>query len=220
MANRFVFLFLSCACLHASAMEEECAQMSGAPSAEQSNHQTDSQSCRSYAGPMAEVKSGYFLFATSKMRDIFDGGFGVQGCGSYPVWRWLQIYGSVGFLKQSGKTSSGDATSIWELPVDVGLKPVFNLYRSVQYYFAIGPRYFYVHQHNDSPYVDRNIAKNGVGLFVNTGFNFYLFRGLFIDVFGEYSYQPIHFSPSKTNVYGKSSQVGGFLFGGGLGYSF
>jgi hypothetical protein len=161
------------------------------------------------------------------MREIYDhGGLDVQIATSYPLHSWknricLEIYGSVEYLQRSGRSLNYDQkTSIWLLPVNLGLKPVFILCRDVHYYFAVGPRYFYIHQHNDSPYVNRNQGKSGIGLFANTGFDFILRRHLLVDIFGEYSYAPIHFHPSKTHVYSQPIQVGGFTFGGGLGYVF
>lgn len=177
--------------------------------------------------PVLEVKAGYFFFADSTMRKIYNnGGIDVQLSGSFPVGTWpdifgLDIYTSVEYLHRSGKTmGAGNKTSIWEIPVSLGLKPIFAICREVQYYFAVGPRYFYLHQHNDSPFLNKNISRNGVGLFVNTGFNFFPCPHFVIDLFGEYSFLKTHFHSSKKNVYGRSIQVGGFTFGGGLGYSF
>ena len=141
--------------------------------------------------------------------------------GSYPIWRWLQVYGSVEYQEVHGRSLHGhQKTSLWKIPVNLGLEAIINIYPKMQYYFALGPRYFYVHQHNDSSYVNRNINRNGVGGFANTGFLFLLCRHLVLDVFGEYSYERTHFHSSKTNVEGRHIQIGGFTFGGGLGYAF
>jgi hypothetical protein len=172
--------------------------------------------------PMIEFKAGYFFFAESKMRKIYDnGGFDLQVSGSYPVWRWLQIYGSVEYLQCQGKSLNGhQRTKIWELPVSVGLRPVFTIYSKAQYYFTLGPRYFYVHQHNRSSFVNKNRSHSGIGGFVNTGFLFYPYYHFLIDIFGEYAYERVHVHSSKHNVQGRGVQVGGFTFGVGLGYAF
>lgn len=176
---------------------------------------------------LLEVKGGYFFFANSTMRKIYDkGGYDLQVSGSFSVATWperygLDIYASVEFLHCSGKTIGGnEKTSIWEIPVNLGLKPIIAICTSVQYYFAIGPRYFHLHQHNNSSTLVKNIDRNGIGLFANTGFNFFPTEHLLIDVFGEYSYTKISFHSSKRNVFGQSIQVGGFVFGVGLGYAF
>jgi hypothetical protein len=177
--------------------------------------------------PIVEAKVGYFFFADSVLRKIYDkGGLDLQLSASIPVCTWqnrysLEIYGSVEYLKRHGKLpTNGQKTSIWEVPVSLGLKPVFAICPEVHYYFTFGPRYFHVHQHNKDPYLQKNLNGNGIGLFVNTGFNFFPWRHLVIDVFGEYSYERTHFHTSKRHVYGTTVQVGGYAFGAGLGYAF
>lgn len=162
------------------------------------------------------------------MRDVYDkGGWDIQLCGSYPLWnlssRWtLNAYGAVEYFYLSGKSlNEHQKTSLWSVPINVGLKPVYRINANLHSYFAIGPRYLYLQQHNRSSYVDKNISKNGVGFFVNTGFNYALSDRLVIDFFGEYSYAKLHFHGNEdSRVYTRNIHVGGFAFGGGLGYSF
>ncbi|MBI2743779.1 MAG: hypothetical protein HYX48_07685 [Chlamydiales bacterium] len=172
--------------------------------------------------PLVEAKVGYFFFADSKMRKIYDrGGLDLQLSGSYPVWRWLQVYGSIEYLERHGRSlNDHQRTSIWEIPLSLGLKPVLKICPQVHAYFTVGPRYFFVHQDNTSSYVDRDVNSNGLGGFVNTGFNFFPIPHLLLDVFGEYSYKRIHAHSSKRNVYTREIQVGGFAFGVGIGYAF
>lgn len=175
------------------------------------------------AQPVIELKTGYFFFATSKMRKIYNrGGLDLQLSGTFPIWQWLQGYLSVEYLQRHGKIlNSNQKTSLWQIPVSVGLRPVMALSSEVRYYFTLGPRYFYIHQHNNSSVVNQNIARSGVGGFANTGFYFFPLQHLVIDVFGEYSYERISIHPySANNVYGESTQVGGFSFGLGAGYAF
>ena len=172
--------------------------------------------------PTLEGKAGYFFFLNSTMRKIYNkGGIDVQVTGTYPIWRGLEFYGSVEFLERSGR-SLGDKqkTRIYQIPVNVGLRPVLTLNNRVQYYATLGPRYFYVHQHNDSSFVPKNRGRSGVGFFANTGFNFMPIEYLVIDVFGEYSWAKTHFPNAKNHVYGRDLQIGGLTFGGGIGYVF
>lgn len=177
--------------------------------------------------PLLEIKAGYFIFSNSKLRKVYNkGGLDIQLCASYPLWnltsRWsLNAYGAVEYFQKSGRSINGhQKTSVWSLPINIGLKPTYAINANLQYYFAIGPRYFYIHQHNHSPYVYKNKSRNGLGLFVNTGFNYALSNHFAIDIFGEYSYAKVHFHSGKSNVYTRNIQVGGFTFGGGLGYEF
>jgi hypothetical protein len=180
------------------------------------------QPCEVYPG--IEVKAGYFFFGSSTMRDVYDeGGIDVQLSGSYSLWKWLGIYSSVEYFQRSGHTlNAGAPTQIQGVPISLGLKPVFSPCDWLQYYFAIGPRYVFVWSHFDSSELEKHLDQNGFGGFVNTGFNFYPFdtSDFFIDLFAEYSYVKLDFHPHKENVYGEAAQVGGFTFGGGLGYAF
>lgn len=82
-------------------------------------------------------------------------------------------------------------------------------------------RFFYLHQHNNSPYVDRTINNVGIGLFVNTGFNVRLADCILLGIFGEYSYEKKAICPKRPNVFSNGSvQIGGFAFGISLGYAF
>ena len=177
--------------------------------------------------PLIEVKTGYFFFSNSKMRNIYDrGGLDVQLGVSYPFWkptsRWsLNAYGAVEYFERSGKSlNEHQKTSLWSIPINIGLEPAYAINANTQYYFAMGPRYFYIHQHNDSSFVSRNNSRNGIGFFVNTGFNYILMDHFVIDAFGEYSYAKTHFHSKNPLVYSRSIQIGGFTFGGGGGYRF
>lgn len=179
------------------------------------------------ASQLFEVKTGYFFFSDSKMRKVYDrGAWDFQVCASYPFWNlncdWtLNAYGAVEYIHPSGRSIHGhQSTSLWSIPVNIGIKPVYTLNANTQYYFAIGPRYFYLHQHNRSSFVYKNKSRSGLGLFANTGINYFLDDHLLIDLFGEYSYAKLHFHGSNPRIYTRDIQVGGFTFGGGLGYAF
>lgn len=183
-------------------------------------------SCRECA-PYFEFKTGYFFFSDSKMEKVYDrGGLDLQLCISYPLWDmncgWtLNAYGAIEYFHRSGRSLNGHQnTSLWSVPINIGLKPTFAITPDMHYYFAFGPRYFYIHQHNHSSYVYKNQSRNGLGLFVNTGFNYLLCNQFTIGIFGEYSYAKTHFHSGNSNVYTRNIQVGGFTFGGGLGYEF
>ncbi len=185
---------------------------------------SQSESCSVFKAtrPILEGKAGYFFFLNSKMRKIYDkGGIDAQITGTCSIWRGLEFYGSVEFLERSGRSlGEKKKTFIYQIPVNIGLRPVLTLCKQVQYYAALGPRYFYVHQHNDSSNLPKNSGRSGVGFFVNTGFNFIPIEHFVIDIFGEYSWAKTHFHDTKHHVYGRDTQIGGLTFGGGLGYVF
>lgn len=182
---------------------------------------------RYFFQPLLEVKTGYFFFSNSKMQRIYDrGGLDVQLCASSPLWirtcGWaVDVYGAVEYFQRSGKSlHEHQKTSLWAVPINIGFKPVYAINADAQYYFTIGPRAFYIHQHNDSSYVDKNRSRKGLGFFVNTGFNYRLCGRVDVDIFGEYSHAKIHFYNGKSRVYTRDIQVGGLTFGVGLGCEF
>jgi opacity protein-like surface antigen len=177
--------------------------------------------------PMLEIKTGYFTFSDSTMRKVYNwGGLDVQLCGSYPLWtpsdRWsLHAYGALELLLTSGKSlNDHQNTSLWSVPINIGLKPIYQINDDLRYYFAVGPRYFYIQQHNDSSYVYRNRSGSNLGFFANTGLNYLLCNCLVLDIFGEYSYGTIHFRDNEPFYYTRRIQIGGFTVGLGLGYEF
>ncbi len=173
--------------------------------------------------PWLEIKPSYFFFCASPMNKIYDhGGFEIQGSVSVPVYNYLDLYGSIGYRKAWGHALNTCATtSLTVVPVDIGLKPIFNFCERFYYFFAIGPRFFYFHQQNNSPYVDCIINGGGIGLFINTGFNVLLADCLLLGIFGEYSYEKKTICPNMPNVFSNGGvQIGGFAFGVSLGYAF
>jgi hypothetical protein len=172
--------------------------------------------------PLIEAKLGYFFFVDSTMNSVYDlGGLDVQLSGSYPVYKLLHVYGSVEYVRKSGYSTGGhQKTSLWEVPLSLGLRPVFPLTDDIQAYFTIGPRYFFVHIDNESSFVPNTMNENGCGGFVNLGILFMPHPHCAIDLFGEYSYAKLSFSSSLPGTTGQTAQVGGLTFGGGLGYAF
>lgn len=176
---------------------------------------------------LVEFKAGYFNFTDSRLRKIYDkGGLDLQLATSYPLCNlacgWtLHAYGALEYFRRSGKSIHGHQHSVlWSVPVNIGLKPVYTISDSLEYYFAIGPRFFYLNQHNHSSYVPSSRSRNGCGLFVNTGFNYNLSECSLINLFGEYSYGKVRFHSGRHHVYSRSTHIGGYTFGGGLGYKF
>lgn len=173
--------------------------------------------------PYIETKVGYFFFSSSTMRQVYsDGGVDVQVCAAYPLMRRLRVYGSVEYLKKSGHSlNGGQRTSIWEIPLSLGLQPVFQVHsHPIFYYISFGPRYIFSQVRNDSDYISSKMKTRGWGGFMNTGIQFKLRPHFILDIFGEYSYVRLRYSTSVEESHGHPVQVGGLTFGGSLGYAF
>ncbi len=171
---------------------------------------------------LLEVKAGYYWFADSKMRAVYNnGGIDVQVALSGRVWSFLHVYGAVEYIGKNGSSlNAHQSTKIQIVPLSLGLKPTFKVADQLDLYFNIGPRYFFVHQHNYSNYVDQNVNENGLGGFIGTGLYVHLNKRLILDGYAEYSYFERKYNSFETNVTGHSINLGGLAVGGGLGYSF
>lgn len=182
----------------------------------------ETECCEPEPQPLIELKAGYFFFTDSKMQHVYDhGGYDVQISGSYPIYCFLHLYGSVEYLEKSGQSSGGhQRTFLWEIPLSLGLRSIFSINDNLSYYLTIGPRYFFVRVHNHSTFVPEHMHEDGCGGFANTGLLYTLCDHFTFDVFGEYSYKRLHFHSNKPNTQGHTVQVGGLTFGGGFGYSF
>ena len=172
--------------------------------------------------PLVEVKAGYFSFTDGSMRQVYDqGGLDLQLSGSYPLYKIFQVYASAEWLEKSGRSLNGyQGTSIRETPLSLGLKTVFPITTRVEYYFTLGPRYFFVSAHNNSAYVPHDMNADGLGGFANTGFLYNIGKHFTIDLFGEYSYARLAFQSNQAETQAYKVQVGGLVLGAGLGYSF
>jgi hypothetical protein len=175
--------------------------------------------------PTLEIKSGYFFFTSSKMNRVYNqGGIDLQLSDACPVNSWLRIYGSVEYFKKWGRsTGLLEKTSLWAVPVSLGLQPIFkiNCDPDIQYYFTIGPRYnCSVKVHNRSSHVPHHMDSHRLAGFINTGFIFAIYRHVMFDAFGEYSYSRLRFHPARTGTSTPKVQLSGLVFGVSFGYVF
>jgi hypothetical protein len=175
-----------------------------------------------FTRPLIEAKAGYFFFESEKMQDVYDqGGFDVQIAGSYPILKWFSVRGSVEYAEKSGHLATGEKTSIYLVPISLGFQFNIPIIRYFNAYASLGPRYVFVRQHNHSSHLPSHVAASDLGMYANAGFLGMLPCRLTFDVFAEYSYAKVHFDDSTSiNVLNRATQVGGFAFGAGIGYSF
>jgi hypothetical protein len=172
--------------------------------------------------PVTEIRYGYFFFTDPTLKKVYnDGAVDIQLSRSYTLRKNLQFYTSIEYLYNHGRSLFGNQkTFIYEIAVNLGFKPVIPISSWLNFYFIPGLRYSYVHQKNESSYVDKVIRQNGLGGFIDAGFNFVFKEYFLIDLFGEYSYVKVKCHPDRTNVYSSDTQIGGVTFGLGLGYAF
>lgn len=169
------------------------------------------------------IKPSYFFFSHAPIKDIYDcGHFQVQGSLSVPLHTYLQFYSSAGYRSSHGHSlSSHEKTSINSVSVDVGIQPTLNFGEHYNLFCTIGPRYFSLHQHNQSVRVDGIVHGAGLGFFMNAGAQIFVGEHIVCGFFGEYSYEKKKICPLMRNVYSNGAvHAGGFAFGVTAGYAF
>lgn len=110
-------------------------------------------------------------------------------------------------------TKHRSASSCCKTRVDVtngsfGVKYVFDN----QFYVGLGPTFGKIVLHNKTCCGNEHKSKFAAGLVVKSGFRYPVSTSLFLDVFADYLYQPVHFHHTVD--------VGGFKVGAGLGTYF
>ena len=170
-----------------------------------------------------ELKSSYFFFAQDPLNKVYNhGGFEESLSGSFPLWRWLNAYASVGIAHVSGKSLNNcQKTSLFLVPLDLGLKVVFPLHKKLDFYLTVGGQYSYLQQHNDSSFVDKHLHQHCGGFFINGGWNIFATRHLLIGFFGEFAGAKTSIKSHKPNVFGNHDlRIDNGAVGVSIGYAF
>jgi hypothetical protein len=82
-----------------------------------------------------------------------------------------------------------------------------------------GGTFFHVIIKNDSPYVEPQVHRNGLGGWVGVGAMWNVYRCLFLNLFTDYSFRRGAPSSDPGGIE-TGLNVGGFDFGAGLSYKF
>ena len=169
---------------------------------------------------LPEARVAYFYPTDPEFRDIY------SGAGLYSVetnvqaWKGLYPWISAGFLYTTGRSSAGNKTTLYAVPIGLGLKYFFKFDR-IWPYLGAGAVVSYMHIDNDSSFVTRNQSEWGVGVIAKSGFLAYVTENLFFDFFLDYTYLRRSFSTSKSKpVLTRTANFSGLSIGGGIGYKF
>lgn len=93
-----------------------------------------------------------------------------------------------------------------------GIKFVYQFSKPVGIYLGLGPTFGGVWVKNESHCGHEKISKFAFGGILKSGFTFSLSKHVFLDLFADYFYQPVHFEHHVN--------IGGVRTGLGLGYKF
>lgn len=130
----------------------------------------------------------------------------------YPFPSW-QAWGNVNYVSSHGHTREFDTrTELENTNFGFGAKYLMGINSCTLCYLGAGLNCAFVLVHNKSPYVKRHVYKTGFGGIFKAGVSVEPIDHLFFEAFVDYLYQPMDF---QTHA-----QIGGYKFGGGIGYRF
>lgn len=166
---------------------------------------------------------GYFYPFSKTLREIVGGGADYRLTFSYKRDEHVGIFLSGDyFIKEGISTGSHSKTSLWILPVTLGLRFYrtywFSCYE-FSYYLAMGPRYYIARATNDAPGVDHHNFVGCIGAMGGIGF-FLSYEHLSLHIFTDASYANGHSHTSIENVSTPNMQLGSLIAGGGIAYTF
>lgn len=142
------------------------------------------------------VGTSYQLEASTKFYDCLDG---------WANFDWSSEHGkSVGF---------NDPTRVTIANISLGIKIPYQFSEKFTAYIGIGPNLSRIWLKNKSQFSGHeDISKLAIGGILKTSIYYFITRQVFIDVFVDYLYQPVHF---ETHV-----NIGGIKTGIGIGCKF
>jgi len=143
-------------------------------------------------------------------------------------------------------TNACECTEVKIPTLGLGLKYFVECRKWLEFFFGAGMRVFFYSEKNSSCYVRQCVNKTTVGGMVNAGFEFNVYKGLFIDIFADYNFGKVkpccktsccntsccntsccntccYSTCTTTTCCGGGSydiNVGGFVGGIGIGYKF
>lgn len=184
---------------------------------------------------LAEVKAGYFWPSDKTFREIYGHGSGIVGAElSAPIWCSLYGFAGIDYFAKKGHSiisSCSDSsfsdseichnpTRIKLVPVTFGLKYFYCVDR-YDIYVAGGAQYTYFQTKDESPFVIETVTKRGWGGIAKLGTLINFDCGLFLDVFGQYSFLRMDFKDDRHDrLIRHDAKLSGWSVGLGLGYRF
>ncbi|MBI2345018.1 hypothetical protein HYV10_03030 [Candidatus Dependentiae bacterium] len=171
---------------------------------------------------LVEAKASYFFFTNSLSRKIYGTGSGLFG-GEVTAEIGKNFYGWVSgsFLTKKGYSLGGhDATRVTMAPVGVGLKYMYSMGNG-DIYVGLGALPTYLKTKDCSPFVIPIRSGWGIGGIVKAGYYQQIYKGLYIDIFADYSFAKVKFPCcDELTIQSYAAHVNGVSLGLGIVYRF
>lgn len=170
---------------------------------------------------LLEARGAYYGPTNSLFREIYSGSgrYGLEV--SAQAWKGLYPFVSVDYFYKSGHSIGGcNNTNITLVPIGVGLKYLFPFQEKFDFYVGAGVVPTYMRIRDQGPFVEPTTHKWGVGGVAKTGFLYTFTNGVFLDLFGDYTYTKINIDQDDCCVERNNADVSGWAVGLGIGYRF
>jgi len=170
-----------------------------------------------------EARTSYYYPTNQLFRDIYGEGTlsGIEL--TFKTIKPVYLFASGNIFYARGNSinplAPGNRTTIWLVPLELGLMAKFPVHRLVEVYFGSAIVPFYVHTKNDSPFVIRKRDKWDVGGSFKTGVRIHPVQLFFLDVFLNYYLMEAKFNNTSLTI-GRRASFSGLSAGGGIGFSF
>lgn len=125
----------------------------------------------------------------------------------------IDLWGNFDWFSERGRSDGlNDPTRVSIATTSLGLKFPYQLSEKMKPYLGIGISFSRIWLKNKTQCSHERVSKFSVGGILKSGIYYFFKDNFFIDVFVDYTYQPVHF---QTHV-----DVGGVKAGLGLGVQF
>jgi hypothetical protein len=182
------------------------------------------KSCNCYENIFTlEFKPSYFYFQDKTFRKIFnDEAFLAIFGFDAKFYKYLHTWLDIGYLHDTGFVIEAEdaKTSIFFIPVSIGLKYQLKVNSNVSLYAKIAPNWFYVKEIiKNYPFINSKVTKNGFGYTTGIGSFINISKCFALDFFIDYLYSRKKFNDANSRLSLKVYS-GGLAFGAGIGYKF
>lgn len=161
-----------------------------------------------------EIRSGAFFHSSKRFREIYGnvgGSYQLEAstrlCNCWNGWANLDWFSDHGKSKECKVKTNVNVASL-----SFGLKYPYQFCERYIAYVGIGPCISKIWLKNRSQFEHEKVSKSAVGGVLKTGICYFITCSIFLDVFVDYLYQPVHFE--------KRVDIGGIKAGIGVGSRF
>lgn len=160
-----------------------------------------------------EVRGGAVYQVSKRFREVYDTvSSTIQVETSTLLWSPFEIWTNLDWSTKRKKKDECCKTRIKIFNGSVGIKYVHCISKNLDAYIGIGPSLATIELNNHSCCNHETKTKIAFGGIIKSGLRYYMLTNVFLDLFIDYLYQPVHWHHDVD--------VGGLKSGAGLGVRF